>query len=93
MLHAFERMLAGPGQAIFLVSDGLPNPRANNGLRPEQLARQITQMNNGRKEIHTVVVGNYFDYEGTVEFMERLSERNGGQFLALASAAIGVCDR
>lgn len=92
MLNAFERMLAGPGEAIFLVSDGLPNPRANNGLKPDQLARRITQMNGGRKEIHTVVVGNYFDYRGTVEFMERLSQQNGGQFLALASPTQGVCD-
>ena len=92
MLDAFERMLAGPGEAIFLVSDGLPNPRANNGLNPNQLARRITQMNGGRKEIHTVVVGNYFDYRGTIEFMERLSEQNGGQFLALASPTNGVCD-
>ncbi len=92
MIDVFENMLAGPAQAIFLVSDGLPNPRANNGLQPAQLIREITRRNNGRKEIHTVVVGNYFDYDGTVEFMERLAERNGGQFLALASAATGVCD-
>lgn len=92
MLAAFESMINGPGEAIFLVSDGLPNPRANNGLRPNQLITRITQLNAGRKEIHTIVVGNYFDYTGTVEFMERLAEQNGGQFLALASAASGVCD-
>ncbi|MEM9669182.1 MAG: vWA domain-containing protein [Pseudomonadota bacterium] len=92
MLSAFETMLRGPGQAIFLVSDGLPNPRANNGLRPAQLAREITNLNAGRKEIHTVVVGNYFDYDGTVEFMEQLAGRNGGQFMALASPTSGVCD-
>jgi len=49
-------------------------------------------MNAGRKEIHTVVVGNYFDYEGTVEFMENLSSANEGQFMALASPNKGVCD-
>lgn len=92
MLDAFERMIKEPGEAIFLVSDGLPNPRANNGLSPQRLARQITQMNAGRKEIHTVVVGNYFDYEGTVEFMETLSQSNGGQFMALASPTKGSCD-
>lgn len=92
MLDAFDRMLAGPGEAIFLVSDGLPNPRANDGLRPMQLAAEITRRNGGRKEIHTVVVGNYFDYRGTVEFMETLAERNGGQFMALASPDRGVCD-
>lgn len=92
MLDAFQTLINGPGQAIFLVSDGLPNPAANNGLSPNRLVRELTRLNNGRKEIHTVVVGNYFDYEGTVEFMEELAERNGGQFMALASSDKGVCD-
>jgi len=92
MLDAFRKMLNGPGEAIFLVSDGLPNPRANDGLSPNALARRITEMNAGRKEIHTVVVGNYFDYRGTVEFMENLSQANNGQFMALASTQQGVCD-
>ena len=92
MLDAFRRMIDGPGQAIFLVSDGLPNPSANNGMRPNALAREITRMNAGRKEIHTVVVGNYFDYRGTVEFMETLAGSNNGQFMALASGRTGVCD-
>jgi hypothetical protein len=92
MLDAFQKMLEGPGESIFLVSDGLPNPRANGGLSPNNLARRITSINGGRKEIHTVVVGNYFDYEGTVEFMETLSQSNRGQFMALASPTKGVCD-
>ncbi len=92
MLDAFRSMLSGPGEAVFLVSDGLPNPRANDGLSPNRLASEITRINGGRKEIHTVVVGNYFDYEGTVEFMERLAGANGGQFMALASSEQGVCD-
>jgi len=92
MLDAFTKMINGPGEAIFLVSDGLPNPRANNGLSPSRLAQEITRLNNGRKEIHTVVVGNYFDYSGTVEFMENLAGRNGGQFMALASTQNGICD-
>lgn len=92
MLDAFTKMFDGPGDAIFLVSDGLPNPRANNGLSPSRLAGEITKLNRGRKEIHTVVVGNYFDYDGTVEFMESISRANRGQFMALASARSGVCD-
>jgi len=92
MLDAFTKMINGPGEAIFLVSDGLPNPRANNGLSPARLAQEITRLNSGRKEIHTVVVGNYFDYSGTVEFMESLAGRNNGQFMALASTRNGVCD-
>lgn len=92
MLDAFKKIINGPGEAIFLVSDGLPNPRANNGLNPQRLAQEITRMNGGRKEIHTVVVGNYFDYSGTVEFMETLAGRNNGQFMALASTQNGICD-
>ena len=92
MLDAFDDMFNGPGQAIFLVSDGLPNPRANEGLRPSNLIREITRRNNGRKEIHSVVVGNYFDYRGTVDFMEELAARNNGQFMALASTSPGICD-
>lgn len=92
MLDAFTKMINGPGDAIFLVSDGLPNPKANNGFNPGRLAQEITRLNGGRKEIHTVVVGNYFDYSGTVEFMEKLAEQNSGQFLALASTRNGICD-
>ena len=92
MLDAFDKLIKGPGDAIFLVSDGLPNPSANQGLRPTALANRITQMNAGRKEIHSVVVGNYFDYRGTIEFMEKLSQSNNGQFMALASPTKGVCD-
>ena len=92
MLDAFDKMINGPGQAIFLVSDGLPNPSANDGLRSNSLVREITRRNNGQKEIHSVVVGNYFDYRGTVEFMENLAARNSGQFMALASTSAGICD-
>ena len=92
MLNAFEKILNGPGEAVFLVSDGLPNPRVNDGLSPTALARRITQINGGRKEIHSVVVGNYFDYRGTIDFMQALSDSNNGQFMALASPNKGVCD-
>ncbi len=92
MLDMFKAELSGEAQAVFLVSDGLPNPRANNGLKPNALVREITRLNRGRKEIHTVVVGNYFDYDGTVEFMENLAQANKGQFMALASPDKGICD-
>jgi hypothetical protein len=91
MLYAFDKLASSQAEAIFLISDGLPNPKYNNGLRPMQLADEITRRNAGRKEIHTVIVGSYFDYNGTVEFMEKLARNNGGQFMALASADRGVC--
>ena len=90
MLNAFEKILNGPGEAVFLVSDGLPNPRVNDGLSPTALARRITQINGGRKEIHSVVVGNYFDYRGTIDFMQALSDSNNGQFMALALSLIHI---
>ena len=96
MIDVFRQLIDGPGEAIFLVSDGLPNPKANDGKGPGQVVREITRMNEARpggpKEIHTVVVGNYFDYSGTVEFMEDLAGRNNGQFMALASTTVGACD-
>jgi hypothetical protein len=35
-------------------------------------------------EIHTITIGDYFKYQGTVEFMEALARANSGGFLALA---------
>jgi len=71
-------------------------PRTRNWPRSGGLSRitepNRAQVNAGRKEIHSVVVGNYFDYRGTIEFMEKLSQSNNGQFMALASPTKGVCD-
>lgn len=92
MLTAFDRMLAQPGEAIFLVSDGFPSPRFNNGLTPSQLADEITRRNAGRKEIHTVIIGSYFQFPDAVAFMQTLARKNRGQFMALASANRGACD-
>lgn len=91
MLYAFDQLMNSQAEAIFLISDGLPNPKYNNGMRPMRLADEITRRNAGRKEIHTVIVGSYFDYNGTVEFMEKLARNNGGQFMALASVDRGIC--
>lgn len=91
MLAAFQDQFNGRAEAIFLVSDGLPNPVANGGMMPSQLGQRLTQQNGGRKEIHTVVVGPWFDYQDSVEFMEGLAKRNGGQFMALASPQPGAC--
>jgi hypothetical protein len=91
MLNAVRAALASPADAIFLISDGLPNPAANDGLRPTALASRIASENGRRKEIHTVVVGPYYQYRGTVEFMEKIANENGGQFMALASNTQSSC--
>jgi hypothetical protein len=84
VLGAFEQAYSSKADAIIFLSDGLPNPQYNDGLSPSRLARTVTLANTGNKEIHTVTIGDYFKYQGTVEFMEALARANSGGFLALA---------
>lgn len=84
LLEAFDQAFAGPARAIVLISDGLPNPEFNRNLSGSGLVRTITLANRNRQEIHTVTIGDYFKYQGTVEFMEALAGANSGGFLALA---------
>ena len=84
LLGAFEYAFASPADAIILLSDGLPNPEFNGNLSSTRLVRSITLANTRNREIHTVTVGDYFKYSGTVEFMEALARANSGGFLALA---------
>jgi hypothetical protein len=73
LLGAFERAFTNSADALILISDGLPNPAFNGGLSPSRLVRSITLANTRSREIHTVTVGDYFKYSGTVEFMEALA--------------------
>jgi hypothetical protein len=84
VLGAFEQAFSSKADAIIFLSDGLPNPRYNDSLSPSRLVRSLTLANNQNKEIHTVTIGDYFKYQGTVEFMEALARANSGGFLALA---------
>ena len=71
-------------EAIILLSDGLPNPAYNDGLPPRALIQDIVLANTKGVEIHSVTLGDYFKYKGTVEFMENLARASSGGFLALA---------
>jgi von Willebrand factor type A domain len=84
VLGAFEQAYSSKADAIIFLSDGLPNPQYNDGLSPSRLVRTVTLANTRNKEIHTVTIGDYFKYQGTVEFMEALARANSGGFLALA---------
>jgi hypothetical protein len=84
LLGAFEYAFSSPADAVILLSDGLPNPEFNGNLSSTRLVRSITLANSRNREIHTVTVGDYFKYQGTVEFMEALARANSGSFLALA---------
>ena len=81
---AFEEAFAMPADVIILISDGLPNPAFNEGLSPGRLVRSVTLANTQAREIHSVTVGDYFKYRGTIEFMESLARANSGGFLALS---------
>jgi len=81
---AFKVGFASPAEALILISDGLPNPDFNGDLPPRALVQAIVLSNQQKKEVHSVTVGDYFKYKGTVEFMESLARANSGGFLALA---------
>lgn len=81
---AFAQAFKTPAEAVILFSDGLPNPAYNGGLPPRALVQNIVLSNAGGVEIHSVTLGDYFKYKGTVEFMENLARANSGSFLALA---------
>jgi len=82
--EAFRIGFASPAEALILISDGLPNPDFNGDLPPRALVQDIVLANLQKKEIHSVTVGDYFKYKGTVEFMESLARANSGGFLAIA---------
>ena len=81
---AFTQAFETPAEAIILLSDGLPNPTYNGGLPPRALIQNIVLSNTNGIEIHSVTLGDYFKYKGTVDFMESLARANSGSFLALA---------
>ncbi len=81
---AFAQAFETPAEAIILISDGLPNPTYNGGLPPRALIQAIVLSNSKGVEIHSVTLGDYFKYKGTVEFMENLARASSGSFLALA---------
>jgi len=81
---AFDMAFETTAEAIILLSDGLPNPTFNEQLPPTALINRITLRNVRSKEIHTVTIGDYFKYKGTVDFMQALARANAGGFLALA---------
>ena len=81
---AFAQAFETPAEAIILISDGLPNPTYNDGLPPRALIQAIVLLNSKGVEIHSVTLGDYFKYKGTVEFMENLARASSGSFLALA---------
>lgn len=84
MLEALRAGLDSEADALVLFSDGLPNPRYNDGLDGAGIVSRVSRENRQGKEIHAVTIGDYFKYRDTIAFMETLAKANGGGFMALA---------
>jgi len=66
-------------EAIILLSDGQPNSD------PSNIVTNITRLNAGKKEIHTVAIGNYLEDKKLVEFLQALANKNKGAFLGISN--------
>lgn len=81
---ALADALRGPGDALFLLSDGRPFPGSNAGRSPRAIVESITRSNTAGKEIHTIAVGDYFETQVAFDFLLNLADRNNGAFQAIA---------
>jgi len=82
--QALHQALGQNVEAIFLLTDGAPNEgeRQDQALCDE-IVKDITAQNGGRKEIHCIGVGLYNSEPYCVDFMQQLSKQNRGQFLGM----------
>ena len=80
--QALIKALSYPVDAVILLSDGEPN--AQEGSH-QSIINDITRINNGRKEIHTVALGEYGTKLELTRFLAGLSRNNKGDFVAVAN--------
>lgn len=85
--HGLKAALEHPGECILLLSDGAPFYPRDFGFSksPRDIVSEITLLNAGRKEIHTVALGDYSAEPGLVEFLQSLSRANSGGFAAISN--------
>lgn len=77
--EALKEALKYDNEAIILLTDGEPNGD------PDRIVDEITKLNNGRHEIHTIAIGDYVKEKKLTEFLINLSSRNAGGFMGVAS--------
>ena len=80
--QALVQALSYPVEAIILLSDGAPNKEEGS---PQEIVAEITRINGGRKEIHTVALGEYGTKLELTQFLAELSRNNKGDFVAVAN--------
>lgn len=78
-LAALQAAMEYDVEAVILLSDGAPTD-----ARADAIVEAITRANAGKKEIHTVAIGNYNKEPGLVAFLQDLARRNKGAFAGIA---------
>lgn len=77
---ALQEGLKYNAEAIILLTDGAPS-----FTRPEEIVKDVTRANGGKKEIYSIALGEYRAKPILVEFLEALSKKNGGGFIGISS--------
>lgn len=85
-LAALEAALATPAEAIFLLTDGAPNPPQGVALKSycDSVVAEVTRQNNGRAEIHCIAIGEYGRFPELVPFLTDMCKANKGTFLGVS---------
>ncbi|MEL6661450.1 MAG: VWA domain-containing protein [Pseudomonadota bacterium] len=76
---ALMRAINSRSEAIILMSDGAPDDGST-----ADIVRNITTINRGRAEIHTVAIGDYTDDRRLTLFLQALARNNRGDFVGRA---------
>ncbi|MEN0077980.1 MAG: vWA domain-containing protein [Pseudomonadota bacterium] len=76
---ALMRAINSRPEAIILMSDGAPDDG-----NAAAIVRNITTINRGRAEIHTVAIGDYTDDRRLTLFLQSLAQSNRGDFVGRA---------
>lgn len=83
-LGALRRALEQPAEAVVLITDGAPN------ADPEEVIRDVTARNAGRKIIHCIALGPPARERELIDFLSRLAYNNRGAFLAIGAVGVGT---
>lgn len=81
--EALLEALKYDSEAIILLTDGAPT-KGDQLSDTAAIVREVTEKNAGKKEIHTVAIGNYNAEPVLVEFLQALAAQNGGAFVGAA---------
>lgn len=77
-LEALQQAIDYDVDAIILLSDGAPDSS------PTAAVAEITRRNAGRKEIHSVAIGNYTEDSALIIFLQDLARKNKGNFVGIS---------